>query len=73
MSGEEKEEEEVEKPNTLEETRREIQRFVTAAADIRVESKTYVNFGMVRVNCKTIKDQLISKAKRLSSKLLEGR
>ena len=58
--------------HTLDETRAEFTKFHNAIRAIQDRSPSEVYFRMIKVECKLVKEQLMSKAREISSKLMDG-
>jgi len=58
--------------HSLAETHAEIQKYYTAIADIQSKSPSEVCFRMIKIELTLLKEQLVSKAKEVGHRLLEG-
>lgn len=69
-----KPEEEVEEVvhHSVQETRDEIQKFMTYVEDIQNLSPSEVVFRMIKIDCHMVKEQLTAKSREIAQKLMEG-
>ena len=59
-------------PHSLQETKAEIERFQTAIREVNELSPSEVTYSAVRIDCQMIKEQLVSQAQAVSTKLMDG-
>lgn len=67
-----KEEEKKRRGRSLPDTQAEIQKYITAIGEIQAKSPSEVTFKLIKIELTLLKEQLIQKAKEVSTKLLEG-